>query len=120
MPTMAIHEHSMQGVATSMMTSAISSPLANITSVSTASLRGCARAREDANLNFPTDSTRPLDAESDLARIARLIRSNERLLAEMQSLRARIDLARAYLREPGCHTRLGASYLDRWRFEDRP
>ncbi len=54
-----------------------------------------------------------VEPEGTLAVMARLIASNDRLMAEAQSIRRRIEEARAYLSQPGCHARLGAAYLDR-------
>ena len=55
------------------------------------------------------------EPEAEFAKLARLVRSNDRLLADLRALRPRLAAARAYLAEPGCHVRLGASYLGRLR-----
>ncbi len=67
----------------------------------------------DAPSRSEADRDLPVDAEDDLAKLVRLISSNDRLFAEMASLRARIDEAKSYLSGPGCRARLGAAYLDR-------
>jgi len=57
------------------------------------------------------------ESENEFAKLARLVRSNDRLLKELRALRPRMVSARAYLTELGCHVELGQMYLQ--RLQDR-
>ncbi len=46
-------------------------------------------------------------------RLAQIWLSNERALAELQTLRVKTTRARAYLASPGCNLLLGRTYLER-------
>ena len=50
-----------------------------------------------------------------LARLASLVRSNDRHLAEIQALNAGLHQAHAYLATPLANIRLGRAYLERIR-----
>jgi len=61
--------------------------------------------------NPPLPSTSP----NPLERLAHLVNSNDRLMDELTTSRARIDAARIYLDSPGCNDRFGSAHLDRCR-----
>ncbi len=65
----------------------------------------------------PADPTPGPDGEpeTDLARLARLIRSNDRYLGELRGLRARLALAREFLADPASPAHLARAYHDRVR-----
>src|SRR4051812_20948456 len=50
-----------------------------------------------------------------LERLVQIMRSNERLFAELQGLAGQINRARAYLAEPGAHAAIGEAHLGRLR-----
>ncbi len=50
-----------------------------------------------------------------LERLIQIMRSNERLMADLAASRERIDRARAYLDAPGSNARFGSAHLDRCR-----
>jgi len=50
-----------------------------------------------------------------LERLTQLVHSNDRLMDELTTSRARIMAARAYLDRPGCNTRFGSAHLERCR-----
>lgn len=58
----------------------------------------------------PTSSLRGNDGS--FARLARLVVSNDRLLADLDDLDARLAEARAYLADPACNAALGRAYLE--------
>jgi hypothetical protein len=57
----------------------------------------------------------PLVALNPLERLAQLVNSNDWLMDELTTSRARIVSARAYLDRPGCNTRFGSAHLERCR-----
>lgn len=67
------------------------------------------KGRTGSNPLLPSTSPNPLE------RLAQLVNSNDRLMDELTTSRARIDAARAYLDSPGCNDRFGSAHLDRCR-----
>ena len=49
--------------------------------------------------------------EDDFGRLIRIVESNERLFDGLRALTRRLEDARAYLAEPGCHRHLGQANL---------
>ena len=54
-------------------------------------------------------------ASNPLERLAQLVHSNDRLMDELTTSRARIVSARAYLDRPGCNVKFGSAHLERCR-----
>jgi hypothetical protein len=63
---------------------------------------------------IPTPS-RPQPATNPLERLAQLVHSNDRLMDELTTSRARIVSARSYLDRPGCNVQFGSAHLERCR-----
>jgi hypothetical protein len=57
----------------------------------------------------------PPTAANPLERLAQLVNSNDRLMDELTTSRARIVSARNYLDRPGCNARFGKAHLERCR-----
>jgi hypothetical protein len=57
----------------------------------------------------------PTVASNPLERLAQLVNSNDWLMDELTTSRARIVSARAYLDRPGCNARFGSAHLERCR-----
>jgi hypothetical protein len=54
-------------------------------------------------------------APNPLERLSQLMISNDRLMDELTTSRARIVAARSYLDRPGCNARFGSAHHDRCR-----
>ena len=73
--------------------------------------------------DLPGEEARPfssvkipaVEPENDLEKLARLIRGNDRMAAELRSIAARLESAQEYLAKPGCNLPLGVAYFDRLR-----
>jgi hypothetical protein len=57
----------------------------------------------------------PADAPDEFGRVVRLVRDNERLFAELESVRSRARRAWAHLAQPGGNAGLALVQLDRLR-----
>ena len=63
----------------------------------------------------PRPRPKPPIASNALERLAQLMISNDRLMDELVTSRARIIAAQAYLDKPGCNNRFGSAHLERSR-----
>ncbi|MEW4570953.1 hypothetical protein AB1L88_24050 [Tautonia sp. JC769] len=54
---------------------------------------------------------------TDFRRLVRLVHENERLLAELETVRTKIRQAWAYVSEPGSNPALGMAHLERLRMK---
>ncbi len=99
-----------------MMTSVFGVPLTLDTPGEISTMVSPAVATQVEGLGNPK-RTEPSADEPDqaFARLASLVRSNDRYLAELKALNARLVEARSYLASPSANVRLGQACLDRVR-----
>lgn len=84
----------------------------------TESLSGNATAGEVGRLFGLDVEARPDHAPvTDFRRLVRLVHDNERLLAELETVRTKIRQAWVYLSEPGSNPALAMTHLERLRMK---
>jgi hypothetical protein len=74
----------------------------------------CSSPASSPTRNRKTESTPPI-ASNSLERLAQLMISNDQLMDELVTSRAKIVAARTYLDKPDCNLRFGSAHLERCR-----